>query len=49
MKKILAIVMAMTMGLGLVACGGGNDTSGSTAEAPAGDAAETGDVPAGGA
>lgn len=44
MKKILAIVMAMTMGLGLVACGGGNDTSESTAEAPAGDTAETGDV-----
>ncbi len=31
MKKILAIVMAMTMGIGLVACGGGSG-SGSTSE-----------------
>ncbi len=35
MKKILAIAMAMTMGLGLVACGGGNDAADSTTEAPA--------------
>lgn len=35
MKKILAIVMAMTMGLSLVACGGSNSTSAdSTAETP---------------
>lgn len=40
MKKMLAIAMAMTMGLSLVACGGGNDAAGSTAEAPAADAAE---------
>lgn len=44
MKKILAIVMAMTMGLSLVACGGGNDQpadapSNETTEAPAEDAA----------
>ncbi len=40
MKKILAIAMAMTMGLSLVACGG-NDAADSTAEAPAADGAET--------
>ncbi len=34
MKKILAIAMAMTMGLGLVACGGGDKTADSTAQAP---------------
>ncbi len=34
MKKILAIAMAMTMGLGLVACGGGDKTGDSTAQAP---------------
>ncbi len=44
MKKILAIVMAMTMGLSLVACGGGNDQpaeapSEESTEAPEGDAA----------
>lgn len=27
MKKMLAIAMAMTMGLGLVACGGGDSLS----------------------
>lgn len=41
MKKMLAIAMAMTMGLSLVACGGGNDAADSAAEAPAADAAET--------
>lgn len=36
MKKILAIVMAMTMGLGLVACGGSSEPAAdTTAEAPA--------------
>lgn len=41
MKKMLAIAMAMTMGLSLVACGGGNDAADSTAEAPAAEAEET--------
>lgn len=40
MKKILAIVMAMTMGLGLVACGGSSTTE-SAAEAPAAEAEAT--------
>lgn len=39
MKKILAIVMAMTMGLGLVACGG-ND-AGSASDSAAEDATQT--------
>lgn len=41
MKKILALVMAMTMGLGLVACGSSSEPAAeSTAEAPAEEAAE---------
>lgn len=40
MKKILALVMAMTMGLGLVACGSSEPAAESTAEAPAEEAAE---------
>lgn len=43
MKKILAIAMAMTMGLSLVACGGGNDTADSAAATPAADEAEAAD------
>ncbi len=40
MKKMLALVLAMTMGLGLVACGSGDSAADSTAEAPAENAAE---------
>jgi len=40
MKKILALVMAMTMGLGLVACGSSDKAAESTTEAPAEAAAE---------
>lgn len=38
MKKILAIVMAMTMGLGLVACGSSEKAAETTTEAPAAEA-----------
>lgn len=37
---MLALVLAMTMGLGLVACGSGDSAADSTAEAPAENAAE---------
>ncbi len=47
MKKILAIAMAMTMGLGLVACGGGNSAADSTAETDGTAEAPAEDVPAG--
>lgn len=43
MKKILALALAMTMGLGLTACGGGNDAADSSAAAPAADAAADAD------
>lgn len=46
MKKMLAIAMAMTMGFGLVACGGGNSAADSTAEAPASDTVEAEDAAA---
>lgn len=55
MKKILALVMAMTMGLGLVACGSSDKTAESTTEAPveesteAEETAEETEVPAAGA
>lgn len=41
MKKILAIVMAMTMGLGLVACGSSEKAAETTTESPAAETTET--------
>lgn len=43
MKKMLAIALAMTMGLSLVACGGGNNAADAPAVEPAADAAEAED------
>lgn len=46
MKKMLAIAMAMTMGLGLVACGGGDKTADSAAQAPAEESGADSEAPA---